>query len=98
MTNPHPQSTRNPPQDRNPQRNLISRPSDADSADLAPQHYQEPAVRRLQKSIAQAGAELASGEAAGLAGAKWPNGLVTAGVISTTCLLWLLIVASIRLI
>ncbi len=69
-------------------------PRDLSSATLCSEHYKKAAVKELQESITPA----LTMAARDVESDKWPAGLVTAGVTTASCLLWLLIVGAVRLI
>lgn len=96
MTNPHARERQYPRPHRTSHK-FVGGPSDVENTELGPDHYSEPAVRKLQKSIAHRNSSgVALDSALGSESGKWPIGLVTAGVITMSCFLWLLIFATIR--
>lgn len=96
MTSSHDRLRQIPRQNCETRPKLIPTQNDADRAELASHHYQEPAVRNLPESEAQAKTGMALDEALGSDSSKWPNRLVTVSVVIASLLLWLVIVGTIR--
>ena len=73
--------------------NPPSDPADLERAQLSQGHLLKPAIRELQEEAEQS---LRLSRNRDVADSKWPKGIVTAGVVMASLLLWALIVAVIR--